>query len=130
MAVPPVPPVTPDAPLQKPAHLRPVAARRGWVTQRPAAAVAAVLGLASFIVVAAVQPAVWSTPDWRISVPGLVAAAIAALISLARREPAGYPLWLAGLGLAGAAVVLGWFLIGAIVIGATVVLILILHAVM
>jgi hypothetical protein len=126
----PVPPVPPDAPLQKPAHLRSAVTRRGWVTSRPAAAAAAVLGLASFIIVAVVQPALWSTPDWRISVPGLVAAATAALISLARREPAGHPLWLAGLGLAGAAVVLGWFLVGAIVIGAMVVLILILHAVM
>jgi hypothetical protein len=126
----PVPPVPPDAPLQKPAHLRLAAARRGWVTPRPAAAAAAALGLASFIIVAVVQPAVWSTPDWRLSVPGLAAAAIAALISVARREPAGYPLWRAGVGLAAAAVVLGWFLMGAIVIGATVVLILILHAVM
>ena len=126
----PAMPVPPDAPLHKPAHLRPAASRRGWIAQRPAGAVAAALGLASFIIVAVAQPAPWSAPDWRISVPGLAAAAIAALISLARREPAGYPLWLTGLGLAAAAVVLGWFLMLAIVIGATVVLILILHAVM
>jgi len=104
--------------------------RRGWVTQRPAAVVAAALGLASFIVVAVVQPVVWSTPDWRISVPGLAAAVIATLVSVARREPAGYALWLVGLGLAGAAVVFGWFLLGTLVIGVAVVLILILHAVM
>ena len=74
--------MTPDAPLQKPAHLRSVAARRGWVMSRPAAAAAAVLGLASFIIVAVVQPALWSTPDWRISVPGLAAAAIGAMVVL------------------------------------------------
>jgi hypothetical protein len=130
MSATPVTPATPGAPLQKPVHLRPVASRRGWLAQRPAGAAAAALGLLSFVVVAVAQPALWSTPDWRISVPGLAAAAIAALISIARREPAAYPLWLIGLGLAGAAVVLGWFLMLAIVIGATVVLILILHAVM
>ena len=91
---------------------------------------AAVLGLVAFIVVAVAQPKLWSTPDWRLSVPGLAATAIAALISLARREHAAYPLWLVGLGLAIAALVLGWFLMLAIVIGATVVLILMLHALM
>lgn len=98
--------------------------------RRPAGAVAAALGLASFIVVAVAQPTLWSTPDGWVSVPGLAATAIAALISIARREPAAYPLWLAGLGLSCAALVLGWFLMLAIVIGVTVVLILILHAVM
>jgi len=112
-------------------HLRRVATPgRGWLAPRPAGAVAAGLGLLAFIVVAVAQPTLWSTPDWRISVPGLVATAIAALISIARHEPAAYPLWLAGLGLACAALVLGWFLMLAIVIGGTVVLILILHAVM
>jgi hypothetical protein len=126
----PVTPVTPDVPLEKPVHLRPAASRRGQLAQRPAGAVAAALGLLSFIVVAVAQPALWSTPDWRISVPGLVATAIAALIAIARREPACYALGLAGLGLAIAALVLGWFLMLAIVIGATVVLVLILHALM
>ena len=126
----PVTPVT-DPPLTKPMHLRRVATPgRGWLAPRPAGAVAAGLGLLAFIVVAVAQPTLWSTPDWRISVPGLVATAIAALISIARHEPAAYPLWLAGLGLACAALVLGWFLMLAIVIGGTVVLILILHAVM
>jgi hypothetical protein len=132
-------PGTSDAPLTKPARLRPALApalapalvsRWAWLARRPAGVAAAVLGLAAFIVVAAAQPTLWSTPDWRITVPGLAAAAIATLISIARREHAAYPLWLTGVGLAGAALVLGWFLMLAIVIGATVVLILILHAVM
>jgi len=124
-----------DAPLTKPSHLRPASPSRwgsrwGWLARRPAGVLAAVLGLVAFIVVAVAQPKLWATPDWRLSVPGLAATAIAALISLARREHAAYPLWLVGLGLAIAALVLGWFLMLAIVIGATVVLILMLHALM
>jgi len=114
--------------LTKPVHLEP-ADRRGWLASRPAGAIAAVLGLASFIVVAVAQPGLWATPDPRLSVPGLAVTALAATASIARRERA-YPLWLAGLGLACAALVLGWFLMLAIVIGATVVLIAVLHAVM
>jgi hypothetical protein len=124
-------PGTSDSPLRRPDHLAPVAAPRwAWLARRPAGTAAAVLGLAAFIAVAVAQPTLWSTPDWQLSVPGLAATAIAAAISIARREHAAYPLWLAGLGLAGAAAVLGWFLLLAIVLGATLVLILILHAVM
>lgn len=115
--------------LTKPLHLRPADPARSWLAQRPAGAIAAGLGLASFVVVAVAQPALWATPDPRLSVPGLAVTAVAVVASVARRER-GYPLWLAGLGLAGAALVLGWFLMLAIVLGATVVLILILHAVM
>jgi len=117
--------------LIKPLHLRPAdRPRRSWLAPRPVAAAAAILGLVSFVAVAIAQPALWSPPDWRISVPGLAVTAIAALVSIGRHERGGYPLWLAGLGLAAAAVVLGWFLMLAIVIGATIVVILILHAVM
>lgn len=114
--------------MLRPSHLRPVTPSR-W-RARPAAVIALVLGLASFIVVAVTQPRLWATPDWQVSAPGAVLAAIAAAVSVARREPRGYPCFLAGLGLAAAALVLGWFLLFAIVIGATAVLILILHAVM
>ena len=62
--------------------------------------------------------------------PGFAATAIAAVVSLARRERGATALWLVGLGLAAAALVLGWFLMLAIVIGATAIVILILHAVM
>jgi hypothetical protein len=119
-------PVSPDL-----APLRPAAAApHGWLARRSAAVVALALGLVSFIVVAIAQPTLWSTPDLRLSLPGLAAAALAAAASLARRERDAYPLWLLGVGLAGAAVVLGWFLMFAIVIVATAALILILHAVM
>ena len=118
-------------PLHRPDHLRPmVALRWAWLARRPAGVAAAVLGLAAFIVVSVAQPTLWATPDWRLSLPGLAAVALAVVVSIARREHAAYPLWLAGLGLAAAALVLGWFLMLAIVIGATVVLIFVLHVVM
>jgi len=120
-----------QAPLDKPDHLRAEdTSALGWLAQRKAATAAAALGLVSFLVVAIAQGEVWATPDWRLSVPGFVLAAIASAVSLARRERDGYWLWAIGLALAAAAIVLGWFLMIAIVIGAAAVLILILHAVM
>ncbi len=118
--------------MDKPDHLRPVAdtSPSVWLAARPAALIAAVLGLVSFVVVAISQRELWSTPDWRISVPCFTATALASLVSMVRKERDGYPLWTIGLGLAAAALVLGWFLMLAIVIGATAILMLILHAVM
>lgn len=120
-----------DGPLEKPAHLRPATRSGGsWLAARPAGLAAAVLGLIAFVVAAASQGELWATPDWRISVPGFAVTAVAAGVSLARRERGAYPLWLIGLGLAGAAIVLGWVLLFAIVVGATAILMLILHALM
>ena len=118
--------------LSKPDHLKPVEPQSAgaWLAKRPAALAAGVLGALAFLVVAISQGEVWATPDWRISVPGFAATAIASLISLARREPRGYWIWGIGLALAGAAIVLGWFLMVAIIIAAAAVLILILHALM
>ena len=87
------------------------------------------LGVHTFVVVAVAQERLWSTPDWRQSVPGFALTVAAAVASILRRERASM-WWLLGLGLAGAALVLGWFLMLAIVIGATAVLIMILHSVM
>ena len=119
--------------MEKPEHLRPETAAttpRRWLAARPAACAAAVLGLLSFIIVAVSQGELWSTPDPRVSVPCFAVTAVASAISLVRREPKGYLLWCVGLGLAAAAVVLGWFLMLAIVIAATAVVLLILNAVM
>ena len=107
--------------LERPVHL---------VKDRKAALVALVLGIASFAVVAIAHPAVSTLPDWRLSVPGFALTLVASIVSLARREPQGYWLWALGLGIAGAAIVLGWFLMIGIVIAATAIVILILHAVM
>jgi hypothetical protein len=113
--------------LDRPEHLDP---QRGeWLPRHAAGVVALVLGVVAFAVVAATQDHLWSTPDWRVSVPGFAATAAAAVVSLARRERA-YPWWLGGLGLAGASLVLGWFMMLAIVVGATALLMVILHHVM
>lgn len=112
--------------LTRPDHLHGDA---DWLARHAAGAASLALGLLAFIVVAVTQEQLWSTPDPRISVPAFALTAAAAGISLARRERA-VPLWLGGLGLAGAALVLGWFLMLAIIVGATAVLILILHSVM
>lgn len=108
--------------LPKPAHLEPP-------TRRTAAIATLVLGALAFVLVAAMQDHLWATPDWRLSVPGLVATAAAAAASLARRERA-YPWLLGGLGLALAACLLGWVLMLAIVLGATALLIILFHHVM
>ncbi len=119
-----------EAPLSKPEFLRPATASRGaWIKQRPFALASLALGLLSFIVVATTSPQIWSTPDWRISVPGFVLTAAAAIASMVRREH-GPGFWALGLGIAGAALVLGWFMMLAIVIGVTFLLMLILSTVM
>jgi hypothetical protein len=119
-----------ERPLPKPEHLRDVPTSRGeWLAKRPAGLAALVLGLVAFAVAAMVTEPMWSSPDWRVSVPGFAATAIASLVSIARRERA-YGLWLVGLGAAAAALVLGWFLLFAIVVGATALMMLILHTVM
>ena len=116
--------------LSKPEHLRHVpSSRRKWLAQRPFALASCALGLLSFIVVAVTQQRLWSTPDWRISVPCFAVTAIAALVSIVRREH-GPGFWALGLGFAGAALVLGWFLMLALVIGATFLLMVILSTVM
>jgi hypothetical protein len=119
-----------DRPLERPAHLRPPDDGGSWLGRRRAGAAALALGVLSFVIAAIAHGELSSSPDWRLTVPGFAATAVAAAASLARREPRGYWLWAIGLGLAGAAIVLGWFLMLAIVIGATAIVILILHAVM
>ncbi|MGE0868882.1 MAG: hypothetical protein AB7P03_09975 [Kofleriaceae bacterium] len=119
-----------EPPLSKPAHLQPADPQRGWLAARPAAVAAAVLGALAFLVTLIAQPELGATPDWRITVPGFVVTAVASLISIARRERGAYPLWLIGIGLAAAALVLGWFLMLSIVVAATVIAIVILHSIM
>ena len=110
----------------RPDHLRETAPdlrHKAW------AIVALATGALAFILCAVSQPRMWSAPDPRLSIPGFSLTLAAGVTSWLRRERA-YPLWLAGVGLAAAAMVLGWFLMLAIVIGATVVVIAILHAVL
>jgi len=117
-------------PLAKPDHLRDVPTSTGaWLARRPFGLAALVLGVAVFAVCAMMTSPLWSTPDWRISVPGFVVTIVAAVASVVRRESA-VPLWLVGVGLAAASLVLGWFLLVAIALGATALLMLIVHTVM
>ena len=100
-----------------------------WLHQHGAGVLALVIGVIGFSVVAMTQKAFWATPSFRITVPFFVAAVAAAAVSFQRRErPVAIPLL--GIGLAAAAMVLGWFLIMGIVIVVTAVIILIMHAVM
>ena len=113
--------------MEKPDHLDARAPQ--WVATRAAGVVTLALGALAFIVVAISQDQMWSTPDWRISVPAFVLTALAALTAIIRKEHSS-TFWLLGLGLAGSALVLGWVLMLGIILGATVLLILILHSVM
>jgi hypothetical protein len=118
-----------DGPLERPAHLAPPEAG-SWLGARKAGAAALALGVLSFVIAAVAHGELSSLPDLRLTVPGFVATAIAAAASVARREPRAFWLWALGLGLAGAAIVLGWFLMLSIVAVATIIVILILHTVM
>jgi hypothetical protein len=115
-------------PLVKPDHLDGHVPNE-WLAKHAAGAAALTLGALVFIVVAISQDRMWATPDWRISVPGFALTLAAAVVAMIRKEHSS-TYWLLGLGLAGAALVLGWVLMLAIVLGATVVLIVILHSVM
>jgi hypothetical protein len=115
-----------DGPLTKPAHLVP--GPLPWPA-RVVAIVTAVLGALTFVVVAVVEPRLWTVPDWRVSVPGFALTALAAAISIARRERA-WPLLALGVGLAGASLVLGWLFGLAIVLAVAIIAIVVLHAVL
>ena len=106
-------------PLPRPDHLAPAPGRT-------AAIIALALGILTFVLAAAVRDRLWAPTDLRVGVPGFLATAAAAGISFARRERA-WGLAVAGLGLAGAGLVLGWFFMFALVLGATALVIAILH---
>ena len=118
-------------PLTKPDHLKPVDEESpgAWIARRKFGFTAGVIGVLSFLVVAIGQRD-WDTPDWWLSLPGFVLAAIASGLSLARREPAGYWLWALGLGIAAAAIVLPWFFMIAVIVAGAALLMMILHAIL
>lgn len=76
----------------------------------------------------ATQP-VWTTPDWRVTLPAFVLAAAATAGSFLRREPTRW-LGVLGVGMAAASTVLGWLLLMAIVAVVTAAVILVLSLVM
>ncbi len=88
-----------------------------------------VLGLVGFFVTSLTQEKFWATPSWKLTVPFMVLTVVGTVLTIVRRERT-IALPLLGVGLAAAAMVLGWFLIMGIVIVATALVILVLSAVM
>jgi hypothetical protein len=118
--------VVDDRPLAKPDHLQ---AHGDWLARHAAGAIALAIGAITFVAVVVAQDRLFADPDWRIAVPGFAATAVAAAISLARRERA-YTLWPIGVGLAASAMLLGYVVMFSIVVGATALLVYILHHVL
>jgi hypothetical protein len=100
-----------------------------WIREHVAGLCALVIGVAGFVVVAVRQDELWSLPDWQLTVPFLLASAIAATVAVVRRE--GH-LWLPllGVGLAASATVLGVVVVFGAVVLVTAAVILILSGVM
>jgi hypothetical protein len=118
-------PERPSEPVMSPPLQRAAAslAPRPWLVAHLAGAIAFAIGAIGFVAIAFTQDPLWSTPEPQRSLPVLAAAAIAAAIALARREGA-IAVPLAGVGLAAAAAVLGWFLLSLAVIAACAAVIL------
>lgn len=114
------------------APLRP-AARPGhdpnWFAAHAVGLITLVIGVAGFIVVALSQDEFWAQPDWHLTVPVLVVTVAAGVVSMARREGALY-LPLLGIGLAAAAMVLGFVIVFGAVVLVTALVIVILSGVM
>jgi hypothetical protein len=117
-----------EHPLTKPPHFAPTG-RSAWIAENAAGSVGLAVGLIGFIIAVTSQDQLWATPDWRITVPTFAIVAVASVIAIVRRERA-FATWLIGLGVAGASLVLGWFVLFAIVVAVTAIVILVLHAVM
>ena len=125
------PPSAAPGPLAGPAIQREAAPapQLAWFAAHLAGLIALVLGVTGFLITSLTQEQFWQTPSWKITVPFLVATVAAAAVSFVRKERA-LALPLLGVGLAAAAMVLGWFLIMGIVVAVTALVILILSAVM
>lgn len=111
--------------------LRPAtsAASGNWFAQHAVGLATLVVGAIGFMVATLSQDALWTMPDWRLTVPFFVVTVVGTVVSVARRE--GLPvLPLAGLGLAAVTLVLGWFLVMAAIVVVTAIVILIMSAVM
>jgi divalent metal cation (Fe/Co/Zn/Cd) transporter len=102
--------------------------RKPWFLAHAATAVALAVGIASLIAGYWLQfergREITQIPDLRVTLPLAALAAAAGIVAFRRREP--YPaVAVLGVGMAGTAVVLGWFLVVAAVGGATLLLALI-----
>ncbi len=114
--------------LRRPEHLDVPGPRGGaWLRAHAAGLAALVCGAVGFIVVTVRQGELWSQPDWRITVPIFVATLVPTAVAFVRKEPS-HALPLLGLGLAAAAMVLGWFFVtAAVVVGTGLVILVLSH---
>lgn len=102
---------------------------RPWPARHALGLVTLALGVVGFLVVALSQETFWAQPDWRLALPFLVVTVATGAASLSRREGAVY-LPLLGIGLAAAAMVLGFVVVFAVVVVLTAAVIFILSGVM
>lgn len=96
-----------------------------WFKNHAIGLLTLVVGVTGFIVVALTQADFWKQPDFRLSVPFLVASIGGAAVSIMRREGA-VALPLLGVGAAAAAMVLGFVMVFAIVLACTLLIILVM----
>ncbi len=103
-----------------------------WIKQHAAGLTCAALGLVAIAVAAVLCFGGETTiriPDVRVTAPLLVATCAAAVVALVRREGT-YPLLLCGVTLAGAAMVLGWAVVVAVIALCAAIVIAVMHHVM
>ena len=115
--------------------LRPAAAAAGpepaaqWLARNATGLAALIVGAVGFVVTFMVQDPMWSMPDHRLTVPFFGLALVLAVVSVARREGT-LVLPVAGVALAALAMVLGWFLVMALIVAVAAIVILIMSMVM
>lgn len=115
--------------------LRPAAAAAGpepaaqWLAKNATGLAALIVGAVGFVVTFMVQDPMWSMPDHRLTVPFFGLALVLAVVSVARREGT-LVLPVAGVALAALAMVLGWFLVMALIVAVAAIVILIMSMVM
>lgn len=115
--------------------LRPAAAAAGpepaaqWLARNATGLAALIVGAVGFVVTFMVQDPLWSMPDHRLTIPFFGLALVLAVVSVARREGT-LVLPVAGVALAALAMVLGWFLVMALIVAVAAIVILIMSMVM
>lgn len=117
----PIPPSSPP--------LQPARAPRQWVAQHGYGLAALVVGALAFATVALTQERLWTNGDLRIALPFFAVTVALAATALAKREGA-RALPMLGLGLAAAAVVMGWVLLTLVVVVATIAVIVVMSQVL
>ena len=100
-----------------------------WLAHHAFGLAALVVGAIGFVVTFMVQDPLWSMPDHRLTVPFFGLALVLGVVSVARKEGA-LVLAVSGVALAALAMVLGWFLVMALIVGVAAIVILIMSMVM